>query len=69
MCLDKREKRGENRDRVKQKKGNRKKYQGPEGPAPTLSMSHGGVGLDSFHHYAGPSAKTREPWVYVSGRV
>jgi hypothetical protein len=55
------------RERVKEKKGNRKKYQGPEGVAPPFSMSHGRAGLDSIHRYDGPSAKTHEAWVYVGG--
>jgi hypothetical protein len=65
LCLDKKKRGGKKMERVKEKKGNRKKYQGPEGAAPPFSLSHGGAGQDSFHHYAGPSAKTREAWVYV----
>jgi hypothetical protein len=43
------------RERVKEKKGNRKKYQGPKGVAPPFSLSHSRAGLDSFHRYTGPS--------------
>jgi hypothetical protein len=49
------------------KKGIRKKYQDLEGVAFPSSLSHGGVGLDSFHCYTRPSAKTRETWVYGGG--
>jgi hypothetical protein len=54
------EKRGQKRERAKEKKGSRKKYQGLEGAAPPFSLSHGGAGLYSFHRYTGPSAKTHE---------
>jgi hypothetical protein len=53
------------RETTKEKRANRKKYQGSEGVAPPFSLSHGGAGLDTFHRYAGPSAKIREAWVYV----
>jgi hypothetical protein len=65
LCLDKKENRDESRrGQKKKKKGNRKKYQSPEGAALPSFLSHGGVGLDSFHHHAEPSAKTHEAWVY-----
>jgi hypothetical protein len=58
-------KQGRKQERTKKKKkGNRKKYQSPEGAALPSFLSHGGVGLDSFHHHAEPSAKTHEAWVY-----
>jgi hypothetical protein len=58
---------GEKRERANEEKGNRKKYQGPEGPTLPFFLSHGFAGLDSFHRYVGPSAKTREVGVYVGG--
>jgi hypothetical protein len=66
LCLDKKEKRGEKGESEKEK-GSRKKYRGLVGTALPSSMSHGGPGLDFFHYYAEPSAKTLEAWVYVSG--
>jgi hypothetical protein len=51
----------------KKEKGNTKKYQSPEGATLASFLSHGRVGLDSFHRHAKPSAKTREAWVYGSG--
>jgi hypothetical protein len=50
-------------------KGNRKKYQDLKGVAFPSFLSHGGVGLDSFHCYARPLAKTHEAWVYGSGEA
>jgi hypothetical protein len=38
-----------------------------EGIAFPSSLSHGGVGLDSFPHYVRPPAKTHEAWVYGGG--
>jgi hypothetical protein len=68
-CAWTKKKRGsEERERAKEKKGNRKKYQGLDGAAPHFSLSPGGAGLDSFHHYTGPSAKTHEACVYVGGK-
>jgi hypothetical protein len=58
---------GKKRERVKEKKGTRKKYKGHQSAAPPFSLSHGRAGLDSFHRYIGPSAKTHEAWVYVGG--
>jgi hypothetical protein len=59
LCLDRKKRGGEKRERVKERRANRKKYQDPEG-----------VPLEgSFHSYAGPSAKTREAWVDVGGRA
>jgi hypothetical protein len=65
----KKEKKDEKRIEQKKEKENRKRYQGLEGVELPSSLSHGGAGLDSIHHYTEPPAKTREPWVYVSGRV
>jgi hypothetical protein len=59
-CLKKNE--GRKEERAK-KKENRRKYRDLEGVA-FPSLSHGGAGLDSFHHYARPPAKTHEAWVY-----
>jgi hypothetical protein len=39
------------------KKENRREYPDLEGVASPSPSSHGGAGLDSFHHYAEPSAK------------
>jgi hypothetical protein len=69
LCLDKKEKKDEKRIEQKKEKENRKWYQGLEGVELPSSLSHGGAGLDSIHRYTEPPAKTREPWVYVSGRV
>jgi hypothetical protein len=69
LCLDKKEKKDEKRIEQKKEKENRKRYQGLEGVELPSSLSHGGAGLDSIHRYTEPPAKTREPWVYVSGRV
>jgi hypothetical protein len=61
-------KRGENGE-SKKEKGNRKKYRAPIGAALPSPLSHGGVGLDFFHYYAKPYAKTHEAWVYVGGEA
>jgi hypothetical protein len=68
LCLDKKEKRGRKGEREKEK-GNRKKYQGLVGATLPSSLSHGRAGLDFFHCYAEPSAKTHDAWVYVGGRA
>jgi hypothetical protein len=39
------------------KKENRSEYPDLEGVASPSPSSHGGAGLDSFHHYTEPSAK------------
>jgi hypothetical protein len=55
------EKRGEQ----KREEENRRKCQDPEGVAPPSFLSHSWPGLESFHNYVEPSAKTREAWVFV----
>jgi hypothetical protein len=65
MLRQKRKEEEKKRERTIEKKGNRKEYQGPEGTTLPFHLCHGGVGLDSFHCYTGPSVKTREAWVYV----
>jgi hypothetical protein len=62
---DQKKKEGPKKEKVR-KKGDRKKYQDLEGVAFSSSLSHGGAGLDSFHHYAKLHAKTLEAWVYGS---
>jgi hypothetical protein len=65
--LGQKRKEGQKQERMKKEKGNRKKYQSPEGAALPSFLSHGGVGLNSFHRHTEPSAKTREAWVYGGG--
>jgi hypothetical protein len=64
-------KEGRKKEREKRKekkrteKENRKRYQDLEGAALPASLSRGGPGLDSFHHYTEPPKKTHQAWVYV----
>jgi hypothetical protein len=59
--------RGLEKRRKRWKKGSRKKYQDIKGVAFPSSLSHDGVGLDSFHCYARPPSNTLESWVYGGG--
>jgi hypothetical protein len=67
-CAWKKEKRGE-KGESKKEMGNKKTYWGPIGIAIPSSLSHGRAGLEFFHCYAEPFAKTGEGWVYVDGRA
>jgi hypothetical protein len=58
----KRKRGGKRREREEKK--NRRKYQDLKGVASPCSLSHGRAGLDLFHYYGRPSAKTCEAWVY-----
>jgi hypothetical protein len=59
LPYDWKKKEGRKTEKVR-KKGDRKKYQDLEDFAFPSSLSHGRAGLDSFHHYNRPPAKTRE---------
>jgi hypothetical protein len=63
----KKERGAERGERKRRKIG--KKYQDLEGVAFPSSKSHGGAGLDFFHHYARPPAKTHEAWVLGGDRA
>jgi hypothetical protein len=55
--------------RERERKGNREKYQNLWNVASPSSSSHGGAGLDSFHCYVWPSAKTHKARVHDDGRA
>jgi hypothetical protein len=64
LRLKKKKGRKEEKEREREREKEIGGYQDLGGVASPSSSSHGRAGLDSFHHYVGPYAKTHEAWVY-----